>query len=182
MSASPKLIFASAIESLLITARGNVSKETEKQLQTQGLSFGAKLLPAYPAETWASAVRLIANDMSPGVPAEAQQRNLGRRTVKIFADTFMGKAMFTAAKVMGARRSLQRMTNNLRTGANFIETRFSVIDERTDELWISDVSNVPGFYAGLIEAGSDYMEGWTDEMRIKEREGPSCLYVLRRTK
>src|SRR5688572_31217171 len=48
----------------------------------------------------------------------------------------------------GVTRSLQRMTNNLRTGANFIETKFTTLDERTHELWISDVSDVPGFYAG----------------------------------
>src|SRR5688572_26154973 len=82
----------------------------------------------------------------------------------------------------GVTRSLQRMTNNLRTGANFIETRFVTLDERTHELWISDVSGVPGFYAGLIEAGADYIAGWTDEMRIKERDGEACVYTLRRTR
>ena len=182
MSGPQKLIFTSVIESLLSTAKGNISKGTEKQLNALGLSFTGKLLPAYPAEAWAEAVRLISNDMFPGAQPEEQQRKLGRKTVSHFADTFMGKAMFTAAKVMGARRSLQRMTNNLRTGANFIETRFTVVDERTHELWISDVSEVPGFYAGLIEAGGDYMEGWADEMRVKSREGPGCLFVLKRTK
>jgi hypothetical protein len=61
-----------------------------------------------------------------------------------------------------------------------VETRFQTISEYEQELWISDVSGVPGFYAGLIEAGADYLEGWIDEMKIKRIDGPACFYELRR--
>ncbi|MGQ0508074.1 MAG: DUF2378 family protein [Myxococcaceae bacterium] len=179
--ADTKLIFGPSVEALLKAARGSVSVETEGKLRALGLPLDGRVEPAYPAEAWASAVKLISKELFPAQPEEEQHRQLGRKTVKQFADTVMGKAMFTMAKVIGPQRSLQRMTNNLRTGANFIETRFTVIDVRTQELWISDVSDVPGFYAGLIEAGADYMEGWSDEMRITRREGKSCLFTLRRT-
>jgi len=33
--------------------------------------------------------------------------------------------------------------------------------------------------AGLVEAGRDFLEGWVNEMRIKQREGASCLYELK---
>ena len=181
-SGKQKLIFASSVEALLKAAEGNIKPETERRLGELRMGFRRPVDPAYPAESWASAVRLIASDLFPGESPEEQHRKLGGKTVRQFAETFMGKAMFSAAKVMGVKRSLQRMTNNLRTGANFIETRFTVIDDRNYELWISDVSDVPGFYAGLIEAGADFMSGWTDEMRIKERDGDACTYTLRRTK
>jgi len=177
-----KLIFASSVEALLKAAEGNIKPDTERKLGDLRMSFRRPVDPAYPADHWAQAVRLIGGDLFPDESPEEQHRKLGGRTVKQFAETFMGKAMFAAAKVMGVTRSLQRMTNNLRTGANFIETKFTTLDERTHELWISDVSDVPGFYAGLIEAGADYMTGWTDEMRIKQRDGAGCLYTLRRTK
>lgn len=180
--AKQKLIFASSVEALLKAAEGNIKPETEKQLGELRMHFRKPVDPAYPAEHWAQAVRLVSRDMWPGESPEEQHKHLGERTVRQFAETFMGKAMFAAAKVMGVTRSLQRMTNNLRTGANFIETKLTTLDERTHELWISDVSDVPGFYAGLIEAGKDFMPGWTDEMRIKQRDGAACTYTLRRTK
>src|SRR5690348_10534156 len=124
-----RLIFASVVEALLKTAEGNIKPETEKKLGELRMFFKKPVDPAYPAESWARAVRLISADMFPGESPEEQHRKLGGKTVRQFAETFMGKAMFTAAKVMGVKRSLQRMTNNLRTGANFIETRFETLDE-----------------------------------------------------
>lgn len=180
--AAERLIFSNAIESLLKATRGKVSAATVERLKKLGFSWDKKLEPAYPAERWADAVRALAEDLYPGVPPDEQHNKLGRLTVMAFADTVMGKAMFTAAKVFGARRSLMRMTHNLRTGSNFIETRFTELDPHTHELWISDVSGVPGFYAGLVEAGADVLPGWVNEMRIKQRDGAGCLYELRATK
>ena len=40
------------------------------------------------------------------------------------------------------------------------------------------MSDVPGFYAGLIVAGSEVMRGWADRIEIKQREGASCLYEM----
>ncbi len=179
MQPASRLIFSGSIEALLKAARGRVSPATEGKLRAMGFGFERKLEPAYPAEKWAEAVHLVSAELFPNEPLDTQHNKLGRLTVKQFADTVMGKAMFTAAKVFGARRSLQRMTHNLRTGANFIETRFTEIDPQTHELWISDVSGVPGFYAGLVEAGGDFLEGWITEMRIKQRDGASCLYELK---
>jgi uncharacterized protein (TIGR02265 family) len=182
MAVGTKLIFSGSIDALLKVALPKVKPETLKALN--GLRIGPpfKVEPAYPAEDWAHAVKLVGADLFPRLPSEEQHREVGRATVLQFAESLMGKAMFAAARVIGARRSLERMTHNLRTGANFIETRFTLVDERTQELWINDVSDVPGFYAGLIGAGADYMDGWADRIDIKAREGASCLYVLQRTR
>jgi uncharacterized protein (TIGR02265 family) len=177
-----RLIFGSAVEALLKAAEGNVKADTERKLNELRMFFRKPVDPAYPADHWALAVRLVGADLNPKDLHEEQHRKLGSKTVRQFAETFMGKAMFTAAKVMGVGRSLSRMTNNLRTGANFIETKLTTLDERSYELWVSDVSGVPGFYIGLIEAGADYIPGWTDQMRIKAREGDGCVYTLKRTR
>lgn len=174
-----RLIFSNTIEPMLKVSKGKVAAATEQRLRALGLHFDRKLEPAYPADSWAEAVRLISADLFPGEPPDVQHNKLGQLTVRLFADSVMGKAMFTAAKVFGARRSLARMTHNFRTGANFIETRFTELDPYTHELWINDVSGVPGFYAGLVEAGRDFLEGWVSEMRIKQRDGASCLYELK---
>lgn len=181
----PKLIFSSSIEALLTVTekhRGRLSAETRSALSAMRMGPSHKLEPAYAAEDWARAVKLIGADLFPGGDAYEQQCEVGKATVLQFADTFLGKAMFAAAKVMGARRSLDRMTRNFRTGANFIETRFTVLDEKTHELWMNDVTDVPGFYAGLIGAGADAMPGWPDQVSVKKRDGAACWYELKLTR
>lgn len=70
------------------------------------------------------------------------------------------------------------MSHNLRSGANFIETKFTVTGTDAYELWLNDVTDVPGFYAGILSAGSGKIDGWPDRIEIKQRDGASCLYSL----
>jgi len=177
-----KLIFSSSVEALLKASNGRIKPETQQRLSEMRMGPPHPPEPAYPAEYWAQAVKLVSADLFPDREPDLQHRQLGMATVLHFAETFMGKAMFTAAKVIGAKRSLARMTNNLRTGANFIETRFTHIDDKTHELWINDVSDVPGFYAGLIGAGAEFIPGWPDHIEVKERDGSACLYELKLTR
>ena len=176
-----KLIFSSAMDALLKVIQGRITPETQRALAAMRIGPPHRPEPAYPAEHWAAAVKLISADMFPGGDLYNQHRQLGRATVLQFADTLMGKAMFGAAKIIGARRSLDRMTRNLRTGANFIETRFTVLDEKTQEVWMNDVTDVPGFYAGLIGAGVDFIPGWPDRIEVKKRDGAACWYELKLT-
>lgn len=178
-----RLIFSGSIDALMkVVALNPISPEATKALAPLRMGPGFKIEPAYPAEDWAKAVKVIGADLYPKEAVDEQHRLVGRATVLQFAESLMGRAMFAAARVIGARRSLERMTHNLRTGANFIETRFTVIDDRTQEFWINDVCDVPGFYSGLIGAGADFMQGWSDKIDIKARDGASCLYLLTRTR
>jgi uncharacterized protein (TIGR02265 family) len=45
------------------------------------------------------------------------------------------------------------MTRNLRSGSDFIEARATSLAPRAYEIWINDVTGVPGFYQGLLERG-----------------------------
>ena len=180
--AGGKLIFGSSVEALLKVAEGKLMPGTRQALAALRIGPPHRLEPAYPAQDWAEAVKLVSAELFPHGDPNHSHRALGRATVLQFADTFMGKSMFAVAKVMGARRSLERMTRNLRTGSNFIETRHTVLDDRTHELWINDVTGVPGFYAGLLGAGVDFIPGWPDRIEVKKRDGAACWYEFKFTR
>lgn len=173
-----KLIFSAAIESLLSVTDG-IKPQTRQALAALRMGPPHKVEPAYPAKDWATAVKLVGADLFPDDDAFNQQRKVGAAAVTRFSEGLLGKAMFGVARLMGARRSMERMTRNLRTGANFIETRLTVIDEKTSEFWINDVSDVPGFYAGMLMPGFELIPGWPDTVELKERVGEGGLYVLR---
>lgn len=176
-----KLIFSTSVESLLKLAQGKLNPEALKELASLRMGPPHKLEPAYPAEDWAKAVQIVGASLFPEHDAQQQQYDVGRGTVNQFTDGWLGKAMFGAAKMVGARRSLQRLSNSLRSGANFLETRFTVIDDRTSELWLNDASGVPHFYAGLLSAGSPAIPDWPDRITVKQRDGDSCVLELKLT-
>ncbi len=176
---SSKLIFSSSVEALIKVAHGKVKPGTERALSALRIGPPHKLEPAYVAADWAKAVQLIGADLFPGVDGDQQQFEVGRATVMQFADGLVGRAMFSAAKLFGARRSLQRMSNSLRSGANFLQSRLTVIDEKTMELWLNDASGVPHFYAGLLSAGDPVIPGWPDRITVKSQDGEACVLELK---
>ncbi|PZR15474.1 MAG: hypothetical protein DI536_08480 [Archangium gephyra] len=173
-----KLIFSSSVEPLIKISWEKLKPETKQQLNALRIGPPHKTEPAYPEEVWARAVKIIGGELFPGVAAEEQHRSLGRATVEQFTEGVLGKAMFSAARLFGTRRTLERLSHNLRSGANFIETRFTVLGPDSYELWLNDVSDVPGFYAGLLSAGSGKLDGWPDRIEIKQRDGVACLYAM----
>lgn len=175
---SSKLIFSSSVEPLIKISWEKLKPETKQKLGAFRIGPPHKVEPAYPAESWATAVKLIGAELFPGVADEEQHRSLGRATVEQFTEGVLGKAMFSAARLFGAKRTLERLSHNLRSGANFIETKFTVTGPDAYELWLSDVTDVPGFYAGILSAGSGKIEGWPNRIEIKQRDGASCVYSL----
>lgn len=176
-----KLIFSSSIEALLKVAAGKINPATERELGALRMGPPHKLEPAYAAEDWAKAVRLVGADLFAGQPPTQQHFEVGRATVYQFTDGFVGKAMLSAARLFGARRSLQRMSNSLRSGANFLETRLTIIDEKTLELWLNDASGVPHFYAGLLSAGHPVIPEWPDRITVKSEDGAACVLEMKNT-
>src|SRR5688572_11420738 len=107
MAEANKLIFLSVVEPLLeVARRGGVDLKTQRELAALRMPLGGKLEPAYPAETWAQAVRLIGSSLFADQKPDEQHRRVGRRTIGQFIDTFVGKALMTAARMWGPRRSL----------------------------------------------------------------------------
>lgn len=178
MVGTAKLIFSSSVEPLIKVSWEKLKPETKQKLNGLRLGPPHKLEPAYPSDVWATAVKLMSADLFTELPAEEQHRELGRATVQQFTEGMLGKAMFSAARLFGARRTLERLSHNLRSGANFIETRFSIVGPDAYELWLNDVTDVPGFYAGILSSGAGKIDGWPDRIEVKHRDGASCTYTL----
>jgi uncharacterized protein (TIGR02265 family) len=151
-----KLWFSQSIEGLFI--RG-VGEAMTPALRAQLLGLGIdleRLKPAYPNDAVVSSIRLSGEALFPGKPEPEALREMGKLFMKGFAETLIGRAMVQFMRVIGPRRSLQRMERNFRTGGNYIETRFTSLGERKAQVWFNDVSGIPDFYAGIIERGGQF--------------------------
>lgn len=150
---SERLWFQSSVEGLFVRGVGAaMTKSLEGKLAATGIEL-ARLLPAYPADLMTEAIRVTVAELYPDRTSAEGQRELGRVFMRGFGQTFIGAAMVQFMKVIGTRRTLERMQRNFRNGSNFIETRFTAIDEHTATLWFNDVSGMPEFYAGILEEG-----------------------------
>ncbi len=156
-------------------------------LLEQGLNLDAPLEPAYPAEKMHDWVVLTASSLYPTLAQDDALKQLGVDFFKGYTSTFIGAAMKTMMRVIGTRRSLERMERNFRTGNNFMQTRFTALGAGEVELWFNDVNRLPAYYAGMLEEGGratgaadmkvtwklDLPTGCTYRVRWSERSGSS---------
>ncbi len=148
-----KLVFNASMEGLIESVRAELTPRCKTRMKALGFDSDAKLLPAYPALQWAGVVKVLGEELYPGLAAAESHRRLAIRTVEIYAKGMIGAAMFAVAGVLGPDRTVHRMTRNFRTGSNFIETTCTQVSPHTYDIGFNDVSGVAGFYGGLLEGG-----------------------------
>lgn len=145
------------------------------ELKALGVDLAA-IPPAIPAELMTQVIRKTAAALYPTEASAQAERRLGVVFMNGFSQTLLGAAMAQLMKVIGPRRSLERMQRNFRTGSNFIETKLTVIDERTFTLWFNDVCEVPEFYAGIIEQGGRTAGADGVSVEATPEAGRACSY------
>ncbi|MBS2028062.1 MAG: DUF2378 family protein [Deltaproteobacteria bacterium] len=171
-----QVIFDNTIDGLFRALRPFVTPTGKAKIRALGLDMDGKLNPAYPAHVWASAVKIFAADAYPGLAPFEGQRRVAERTVDAFAEGVIGTAMFTLLRLVGPDRTIGRMTRNLRTGSNYVETKATQLEPHKYEIWINDVTDLPGFYLGLLERGLHLVGAKELKIELANQTGPSCTY------
>ncbi|MGV3619736.1 MAG: DUF2378 family protein [Archangium sp.] len=172
-----RLWFTQTVEGLFIRGLGEqLTPAAREAVKNAGIDLTKKLEVAYPAEVVEAACRAVLPFVFPGVSDDEGFFQLGRTFMRGYSSTLIGSAMVGVMKVIGARRSLERMTKNFRTGGNYIETKVTVHGPTSVELWFNDVGQMPGFYRGVIVGGGELIG--VSAMRVEQKllEPPTASF------
>jgi uncharacterized protein (TIGR02265 family) len=149
-----KLIFSQTIEGLF-RAMAAEREVLRPQLVALGVDPRAPLRPAYPLPVFLEVVGLFGARLLPGATPEAQACEVGRRFISGYGETMVGRAMLGMTRLIGPRRTLERLSRQFRTGNNFSETKLTEVGPQRFELWCNQVTS-PGWYRGLLLAGLEH--------------------------
>ena len=173
-----KVWFSQAIEGLFIRGVGDAMTP---QLRAELLALGIdlhKLLPGYANEPVIRAIRLTARTLNPQLGEAGGLYALGVTFMNGYVATLIGSAMVQVMKVIGPRRSLQRMERNFRSGNNFIETKFSAVGPTSAEVWFNDVNGVPDFFAGILTQGGVLAGAKDQRLKYSQPTPPACTFHI----
>ncbi|MBZ4334393.1 DUF2378 family protein [Corallococcus interemptor] len=149
-----RVIFSSSVDSLYRKVLApSLTPELVDRLRARGLNLHAPLLAAYPLAVWVDCLEDTARTLHPDQPVEQGRRLMGRRMVEGYAQTLVGGAVLTLARVVGPMRSLERMQHNFRSGNNYTETRLTVLGPTQADLWFNEPEPLEGFVDGVLEEG-----------------------------
>ena len=171
-------MFSQSIEGLFIKGLGDrLTSAMRAAVKAAGINLD-RIAPAYPVEVMERACQAVAPMLFPeATPAEAL-RQLGHAFMYGFQSTLIGGAMVQVMKVIGPRRSLERMTKNFRTGGNFIETRFTALGPTNVDLWFNDVGTMPTYFQGIIEEGGVLIGARNLKVAASPETPPAHRYLV----
>jgi uncharacterized protein (TIGR02265 family) len=117
-----QLVFSQTVEGLL-RAVGPLDEAARVKFRAIGINPDARLEPAYPVERYVAMQKVAVEVFAPGIPFTLGIETLGRRFVDGYGETLVGKAVLATMKLLGPRRTLERLTRTLSTGSSFFETK-----------------------------------------------------------
>ncbi|OJH34886.1 DUF2378 family protein [Cystobacter ferrugineus] len=178
---SDKLVYAGTVEALFLRALENrLTPACRQRLKDAGLDLEQKLSPTYTLDQWKQFLRIAADHVYAGMPAEAAYYSLGERFIDGYFSTLFGRALLGMARLMGPRRTLTQARLCFRTSANCSEVRIVERGPMEVEVWLTDIgADLPTFVAGVLARTTELSGGQRVVALPEGFDGQSATYHVR---
>jgi uncharacterized protein (TIGR02265 family) len=148
-----RLIFTHTVEAMFVRGIGaRMTPRLRARLAEARLDLD-RLLPAYDYPTWERTLALAVEELFPPGDVRAAYHVLGEWMMDGYFTTFMGKALLHVVRVVGTRRTVERMRTSFRSGNNYTETRLDWLDATHARLWMNECRLAAYSTRGLIHRG-----------------------------
>jgi uncharacterized protein (TIGR02265 family) len=172
-----RLIFSQTFEGLFRAVRRVLDPPTASALRAAGIDPDQELRPAYPLPVFLDSVRLLARRLFPEAAEGEGIHLLARQFMDGYAATMVGRAVVGMMRVIGPRRTLERLTRQFRTANNFSETRLREVQPGQCELWCNQVT-LPGWYEGLLERGLELSGAKNVRVALIQKDGEGATFRI----
>lgn len=175
-----KLVFASAVEGLYMRALdGKLPPSLRASLKALGLDLSVPV-PAggVPRDVWYAALDETALKLYPTRARAEALRELGRLMVTGVVETFWGKAMTPAVRLLGVRRVLLRMPSQMKATNNFADGVATELSPTSMRLEVNDVANAPQLLQGSLEQLALWAGAKRVEVSLDDASPPSATFLV----
>jgi uncharacterized protein (TIGR02265 family) len=174
-----EVVYRATVEGLFHKALGSaITPRCRDRIRTAGIDLGERLKPAYLREVFYDCVRILGEELFPKVEPDRRMVQLGTLFMEGYEQTLVGKAALTAAKLMGTRRTLGRMTVNFETANNYMKTWLVEEGPGRARLTLSETSGAPGYFEGAIHRGLTFAGAKELTVRREAYDGHRCTLLI----
>ena len=146
-----KVVFAQSMEGLYRALTPHTPQERAAFLKA-GVMKDEKFAAGYAIQSYIEVLDASAASRFAHLPEQQRYIEIGRLFFLGFQKTLIGAALMAMLKILGPRRTLERLTRNFRSANSFTEGKLETLAPNHHLVWINYTAR-PGFYLGLIESG-----------------------------
>jgi uncharacterized protein (TIGR02265 family) len=174
-----RVVFSQGLEALFSREiRALLTPELVAELKDAGVDLNKPFLPAYPIETWAAIVDLLARRLYPKDSIEAAYWKLGRSTTIGFGETFIGKAAFGFLKLVGPVRAVERAARSYANTNNYTKVELKRLGDTSFQFWMNEKHTLPEYDMGVVEAMLEYVGAKSPQITLIARDQESFTMKL----
>jgi uncharacterized protein (TIGR02265 family) len=170
-----KLIFSQTFEGIFRALGPRLDANLSSRLKEAGVDPSRPLRPAYPVPVFHAVLQALGDALYPALEEDERHEELARMFMSGYSETMVGRAMLAMMRVIGPRRTLERLSRQFRTGNNFSETALTELGNTEFELWCNQVT-APGWYVGLIERGLELAGAHHPKARLVRRDEAGATF------
>lgn len=153
------VVFGTVVEALVQrTLHKKLDAAARERLAALGVDVhNVQVAYAYP--TWRALQSELARGVYPSLPLDEAERRLGQDYLRGLEHTLVGKAVYAMMHFAGPRRMLEKMTRNVRTANNFMESRLEALPDGTYRMHYGVVPELAAKMRDLPPPSLHYFRG-----------------------
>ncbi len=177
--AAEEVVYDSTVEGLFKRALGaRFSLRSKQRLKDAGLDLDGKLQSRYPRLKYYEFVRIAAEELYPSRSLEEAHYELGRAFIDGFQLTVIGKTVSGMARLLGPKRTLARMSQNMESSNNYLRTSHKELGPGKVEISLSQVSGAPGYFRGVLQRIMEIVNAVNPRVRTIAAAGQGAVYLV----
>lgn len=174
---SERVWFQQAIEGLFVRNLAPLmTPEVRAKLKAAGLDLD-KLVAAYDLETFKRALAIVGPLVVPKGSVADQHRELGRRLVDGYFDTFLGSALSKLLALIGPSRGLSRIDRSYRSIANHLVATGTDLGGNRARIEFDHIAGLGDLLVGTLETTGRLL-GKSSQVTVESDDGKRLVAVV----
>jgi uncharacterized protein (TIGR02265 family) len=179
-----KLVFEQAIEGVFLKGHGSkLTPSLKAALREQGIDLDKPLSPAYPLLMVNEATRVLRRYVYAFEPDDTKAyTQMGEAILDGYLNTMIGKTLASVMRVIGFRKVIDRLPQNLMSGNNYQVATLKWLGPTEVEVSLAETSPHPALNLGVLRrAFTRWFPAPGFQIEIAREHPPGATYVLRWT-
>jgi uncharacterized protein (TIGR02265 family) len=169
------VVFQNAVEGFF-RVLPPLSARARERFGALGITPEGPFLPAYTSDQMQDLEEIAAEELFPALDRSHALRRVGELQVEGFAKTALGTALFALLRILGRRRSLERVTRSWRSANNYVETKVTEIEPDVVHIWVNYAGRNPEICLGILSAALEATNQRPRQATVFEAQFPSAVY------